>query len=216
MKALLVAGVALTVVAVASAAPGEPRKVLLPAVQAKAKAINVRLSDLPAAGWKTAPQSPNGAVPTCSFFEPKLSDLTENGDADSPEFKLPSSSYVSSSTGIFVSASQAATAYSRVVQPALPRCLAEIFTKGLPPGFRATIVFAGPLQFSKLASRTNAFRIRADIKARYETVHTYIDLVVLLKGKVETVIFFAGITSPFKASFEQGVAGKVAARMASA
>jgi len=78
----------------------------VPAVQAKAKAINVQLSDLPGTGWKPHVSNSKGSTPRCSYYEPDQSDLTENGDADSPEFTLASGSFVSSSTGIFVSAKQ--------------------------------------------------------------------------------------------------------------
>src|SRR5438105_11999242 len=87
---LLAAGVvSLTVVAVATAAKGDPKKVIVPAVQAKAKAINVRLSDLPASGWRARKASTSTSNPRCSSYNPDQSDLTENGDAHSPEFTLP-------------------------------------------------------------------------------------------------------------------------------
>jgi hypothetical protein len=219
LKLLVAAGVALTVVAVAAAAPGDPKKVILPAVQAKAKAINVQLSDLPKLGWKVEAANPKGSSPRCSYYNPDQSDLTENGDADSPNFTLHSGSFVASTVGIFVSASQGRTAYGRVVQPLLPKCLAEIFKKGTGHPSQVTIVSAARIPFPKLAGteRTDAFRVVADfhISAK-ETVRATLDLVSMNKGKVDVATFFAGIGEVYPQALEQSIAGKIAARMARA
>jgi hypothetical protein len=217
--ALFVAGaVALTVVAAASTARGDPKKVIVPAVQAKAKAINVKLADLAAgSGWKAKPSGPSGATPRCSYYNPDQSDLTENGDADSAEFTLPSSSFVSSSTSIFKSAAQGRTGYARVIQPKLPLCLAEIFRKGTGHPKQVTIVSAAAVKFSRLAERTNAYRVVADFKSSPKvTVRVYLDFVAMNRGKVDSVVFFAGIGGAFRSAFERSVASKVAARMATA
>jgi len=217
VRLLLVALVSLIVVSVAAAAPGDPKKVIVPAIQAKAKAINVQRSDLPGKGWKAGPQSSKSSTPRCSTYNPNQSDLTENADVDSPEFSLPSSSSVSSSTGIFKTAAQGRTAYSRVVIPKLPGCLAEIFQKGAGGPSKVTILSAGPMaSFPKLADRSNAFRIAASFKASAtQKIPVFIDLVVLNRGKVDTVIFFLGIGGSFSSSFERALATRVAGRMAS-
>jgi hypothetical protein len=146
---LLAAGIA------AAGNPHLPKQAIVPAVQAKAKAINVKLADLPAAGWKAKPSGPDTGTPRCSFYNPDQSDLTENGNAKSPEFTLPSSSFVSSSTSIFKTAGQGRTAYARVVQPKLPKCLAELFRKGAAPT-KVTIVSSAERAFPKLAERSNS------------------------------------------------------------
>jgi hypothetical protein len=212
------AAVALLVAGIATAAnPRDPKKVILPAVQAKAKAINVQLADLPAAGWKTKPASKSSSgQPRCSYYSPDQSDLTENGDADSPEFTLPSSSFVSSNTSIFKTATQGRTAYARVVQPKLPLCLAEVFRKGSGQPKNVTIVSAAPRTFPKLADQSNAYRIVADFKTKAGNVRVFLDIVVMNRGKVDVVVFFAGIGQTFNNAFERGVAGKVAARTANA
>ena len=127
MKFVAVFVLALLVASSAIAATsGQPKKDIIPAVQAKAKAINVKLSDLPkGVGFTAKPSTPDTGTPTCSFYNPDQSDLTENGDAKSPNFTLASGSFVSSSTSIFKTASQGRTAYARVVQPKLPNCLAD-------------------------------------------------------------------------------------------
>jgi hypothetical protein len=211
LLALLVAGIA------TAANPRDPKKVILPTVQVKAKAINVQLADLPAAGWKAKPASKsNSGQPRCSYYSPDQSDLTENGDADSPEFTLPSSSFVSSNTSIFKTATQGRTAYARVVQPKLPLCLAEVFRKGSGQPKNVTIVSAAARTFPKLADQSNAYRIVADFKTKAGNVRVFLDIVVMNRGKADVVVFFAGIGLTFKDAFEHSVAGKIAARTANA
>jgi hypothetical protein len=215
LGAVLVA--ALVAAAVATAAsPRDPKKVIIPAVQAKAKAINVQAGDLPKAlGFKAKPASPDTGNPRCSYYNPDQSDLTENGDAKSPEFTLASGPFISSSASIFKTAVQGRTAYTRVVQPKLPNCLAEIFRKGAAPT-KVTIVSAKEVSFPKLAERSNAYRIVASFKSGSKRIPVYLDIVVMNRGKVDVVIFFAGIGDFFNGVFEHGVAAKVAARTANA
>ena len=208
---LVVAGAAL------AANQSEPKKVIIPAVQAKAKAINVKLSDLPAAGWTAKPaDNSKSNTPKCSYYNPNQSDLTENGDANSPQFTLPSASYVSSSTSIFKSAAQGRTAYTRVIQPKLPLCLAELFKKGAGAKASVKILSAAARTFPNVAERTNAYRISADFTVSKTKIRTIADFVVFNRGKVDTVMFFVGIGGSFNDSFERSVASKVAARAAKA
>jgi hypothetical protein len=201
-------------VAGAAAGSGEPNKAIVPAVQAQARAINVQRSDLAGSGWKAQPSTSKGDTPRCSYYTPDQSDLTENGDADSPEFTLPSGSFVSSSTGIFLDAKQARTAYARVVQPLLPRCLAEVFRKGTGHASQVTITAARAIAWPKVADRTNAYRIVAGLHvSATQTIVVTIDLVTLNHGKVDAVVFFAGIGKPFAGAFERVVVAKVAARI---
>lgn len=217
MRLLAAAVVALVGAGVAMAAnPHAPKKVIVPAVQARAKAINVKLSDLPAAGWKTNPPQPDTGTPRCSYYNPDQSDLTENGDANSPQFTLGSGSFVSSSTSIFETDAQGRTAYARVVQPKLPLCLAEIFRKGAGFAGKVTVASAGARAFPKLAERSKAYRIVADFKSSAGKVRTILDVVVMNRAKVDAVVFFAAIGGSFNDSFEQRVTRRVATRTAGA
>jgi hypothetical protein len=213
MRFFGVLAAALAIASVATAATSsEPKKVIIPAVQAKAKAINVRLSDLPAAaGFKAKRANPDTGTPKCSYYNPDQSDLTENGDAKSPEFTLASGSFVASSTSIFKSPNQGRAAYARVVQPKLPKCLAELFRKGAAPT-KVTIVAAKERSFPKLAERSNAYRIQASFPAGGKKVAVVLDVAVMNRAKVDVVIFFAGIGGSYNDSFEQRVAAAVAAR----
>ena len=210
--AVIVAGLAIVGVASASTA-SKPKKVIIPAVQAKAKAINVKRSDLPAASWTAKPaDSTSGDTPKCSYYNPNQSDLTENGDANSPQFTLPSASYISSSTSIFKSVAQGRTAYSRVIQPKLPKCLAELFKKGAGSNAQVTILSAAARAFPNVAERTNAYRIVADFKVGKQKIRTVADFVAFNRGKVDTVMFFVGIGGSFSDALERSVAARVGAR----
>jgi hypothetical protein len=216
MKLGIVLACALVAAAAAVAAnPHAPKQVIIPAVQAKAKAINVHLADLPATGWKAMPAGPDTGTPRCSYYNPDQSDLTENGNAGSPQFTLPSTSFVSSSTSIFKTAAQGRAAYARVIQPKLPKCLAELFRKGAAPA-KVTIVSAAEKSFPKLAERSNAYRIAASVQTPVGAIRVYLDVVVMNRAKVDVVVFFAGIAQPFSQAFERNVASKVAARTANA
>jgi hypothetical protein len=215
VRLLAVTIVSLTVVSVATAAQGDPKKVIIPSVQAKAKAVNVHVSDLGPGSWTPKGSSPGQTTPRCSYYNPDQSDLTENASADSPQFTLPTQSFVSSSTAIFKTAAQGRTAYSRVIKPALPRCLGELFRKASGAGSKIAIISAKATRFPNLAERTNAYRVSAKYKVSATvSLPVYLDFVAMNRAKVDVVIFFAGIGQPFSSSYEQGVARKVAARMA--
>jgi hypothetical protein len=76
-----------------------------------------------------------------------------------------------------------------------------------------TIRAAGAIAWPKVADRTNAYRIAADFRvSSTRTIEVTIDLVTLNHGKLDTVVFFAGIGNAFPAEFERAVVAKVAAR----
>ena len=200
--------------AAAAAVAGEPKKDIKPAVQARAKAIAVKRSDLPGTDWKTQPGNPSHATPRCSFFNPDESRLTENGDFNSPEFTAPNGTYVSSTVGIFVSAQQAKTGYSAVVRPALPKCLAELIAKSGKPG-AIKVTAAGPLGFKHYGDRSAAFRIAFGVKSGAARVPAFIDVVAINRGAVVTAIFFGSVLKAPTAAFEQRIVDRVSARISS-
>jgi len=208
---LAVAGAAILA---GGAGAGKPKKEIQPAVQAKARAINVRRSDLlPVTNWKAVPGSSDASTPRCSFYNPDQSDLTQHGSASSPEFTLSDGSYATSSVGIFSSVKEGQTAYRRVVRPALPRCLAEIVRKSIPAPNRVDVVSSGRLAFPRHADRSAAFRVVVRVlPPDRPVVPFYLDLVTMNTGPVDTVLLFVGIGTPFETAFER----KVAARMPAA
>jgi hypothetical protein len=208
--ALVAAAVA---VPVALAAPGDPQKKLTKADQAKARAISLRQSDFPS-GWVAKPNtSTSQDDPRCSTYNPDQSDLIETGDVDSPDFTRADGSLVSSSVGIFKTAAMAKTGYVRVARPQLASCFGELFKKGAAPA-KVRRLRVGPLAFRRLGDRSKAYRVTADVSYQGTTIPVAIDIVTFNRGRVDVAMIFLGIRAPLPASFEQSLAGKLAARAA--
>jgi hypothetical protein len=213
-RLLCAAAVAAAVaVPVALASNGEPQKKLTKADQAKARAIALHRSDF-AAGWVAKPNTNTSQdSPRCSNYNPDQSDLIETGDVDSPDFRRAEGSFVSSSVGIFKTVKMAQKGYARVARPQLPKCFAELFTKGVAPA-KVQILQVGPIAFRQLGDRSNAYRLRANVTVQGTTVPTTIDIVLFNRGRVDVAMIFAGIIQPLPFAFEQSLAAHVAARAA--
>ena len=207
LTALAAAG-ALAGVAVA----GQPKKEIKPAVQARAKTISLRVADLAGSGWTPSPSSPNrGSTPTCPYYNPDQSDLTENGDLDSPIFKALDGSEAQSSVGIFVSAAEAKTAYARVVRPGLPRCVADLLRRS--GGGSIAVVSTSKLAFPHIGDRTAAYRTSLVVTSGKQKVPVKLDLVALNKGAVDVAFFFTGVGNGFSRAFESRAVIRVASRI---
>jgi hypothetical protein len=215
MRSLFLAAavVAMVGVPVAFASNGEPQKRLTKADQAKAHAIALQRSDLPA-GWVGKPNTNTSQDnPRCSTYNPDESDLIETGDVDSPDFTRPDGSFVSSSVGIFKTVKMAKTGYARVARPQLASCFGELFTKGAAPA-KVQLLHVGPLPFRRLGDRSNAYRLTANVTVQATTIPVAIDIVLFNRGRVDVAMIFLGIRGPQPSAFEQSLAAKVAARAA--
>jgi hypothetical protein len=201
------------VVPVALASNGEPQKRLTKADQAKARAIVPRRSDFPAGWVGKANTTTSQDNPRCSNYNPDQSDLIETGDVDSPDFTRADGSFVSSSVGVFKTATMAKTGYARVAKPQLASCFGELFTKGAAPA-KVELLHVGPLPFRRLGDRSNAYRLTANVTLQGTTIPVAIDIVTFNRGRVDAAMNFLGIRSPLPLSFEQSLAAKVAARAA--
>lgn len=213
MRLLVVLVVAAAAVAAAAGASGkEPRKVIKPAAQARAKRIAVHLSDLPGSGWKAEPSKPDQSNPHCSYYDPDESKLTENGDYTSPDFTRPDGTYASSTVGVFVSAKQAKTAFAAVVRPLLPRCLGQIVAGSGKPG-EITVGSAGTLAFPRFGDRSAAFRVVFSVRSGTTRVRATIDIVAVNRGAVDAAVFFGGLGGGVSPSLEHSVVGAVTRRI---
>jgi hypothetical protein len=212
-RAILIAVLAAAVaVPVALAAQGDPQKKHTKADMARARAVSLRLADF-GAGWKQGPPSKKDeSNPRCSTYNPDQSDLIETGTYDSPDFSRADGTSVSSSTGVFKTATMAKTGYARVVVPQLPHCFAEIFKKGFVKPDSATIFFAGPLGFASYGDRTNAYRIKASVTAQGAKFPVVVDVVLFNRGRLDVAVIFVGIAQPLPAALEKSIVAKVAAR----
>src|SRR5262249_20925077 len=190
----------------------DPRKVIKPAAQARAKLIAVQFDDLPGFGWKASPAQTDRSKPRCSYYHPDQSRLTENGEYTSPDFTRPDGLYVSSSVGVFVSAKQAHQSFALVARPELPRCLGESVLSSGQPG-HITRRDAGKLAFPKFGDRSASYRIVFSIRNVGQQVPATIDLVAINKGAVDVAVFFSSAGQPVPASFERKITSAVVARV---
>jgi hypothetical protein len=190
----------------------EPKKVIKPAVQARAQRIALHAADLTGFGWKAEPSQSDRSSPHCSYYDPDESNLTENAEYTSPDFTRPDGLYVSSKVGIFVSAKQAKKSFALVVRPELPRCLAQLVVKSGVPG-HITLRSAGKLAFSKYGDRSAAYRIVFLVKSGAQQVPATIDLVAINKGAVDVALIFSSAGQPVPAGTERRIAAAVAGRI---
>ncbi len=214
----LLAVVVLAAVAAGSAlatpaGKGDPKKEIKPAVQARARAIAVRVTDLPGTNWNATPSQPDSFRPRCPYYRPDQSDLTVNGDFTSPDFeRAADGAYVSSRVGIFVSTAQAITAYDRAVRPLLPRCLGETLGKSVTTA-KTTIHSAGPLSLRHYGDRSAAYRVVIVLTNGSKRLEVTVDYVAVQKGSVDIAVIFGAIGALIPASFEQKVLGRVVGRV---
>jgi hypothetical protein len=213
LAALLAAGA--VTAALASAAPAnEPKKAIEPAAHARARNIAINVFDVPGTGWSAGPPSLSRARPRCSYYNPDLSKLTENGDSTT-DYMREDGMFISSRVGIFVSAKQARAAYAAIVQPLFPRCLGASAARLSQPLGSVRVRSAGPLSFPRFGDRSAAFRIVYAFESGKSFARTALDIVVINRGDVEAVLFFGMVKGSVPASVERRIAGRMAARSAS-
>jgi hypothetical protein len=201
-------------VPVALAAKGDPQKKKTKAGQAHAIAASLRRADFPPTGWQQQPKPPNKqdeSNPRCSYYNPDQSDLVEIGSYDSPDFDQADGSSISSSSGVFETVAMGKTAYARVGQPALAKCLAELFKKGAG-ATKTTIFSAAPLKFKSYGDQLVAYRIVASVKTPTAPVRAYLDVILVNKGATDIAFLGLGIQKPLSIVLEQSLVGKVVAR----
>jgi hypothetical protein len=194
----------------ALAAKGDPEKKITKAGQTRAKAAALRLSYFPP-GWTQKPhqKSSDDSDPRCSYYNPDQSDLVEIGDYDSPDFELPDGSSISSTTGVFRSVAMAKKGYARVAQPALAKCLAELFEQGAGPA-NTTIFSSGRLPFPHYGDRSDAYRIVASVKAPTARVLAYLDVFLFNRGATDVAVLAIGIGRAVPVGLEQSLVSKLA------
>lgn len=186
-----------------------PKKAYTAADQARAKAIVLRQADLPA-GWKSEPASGGGGNLTCPGFQPKQSDLTKTGHADSSFTRPGGLVFTASTVGIFESVAQAQASWDRVVRPGLLGCLASFVANAKT---KASVVSQGTLAFPALSDRAAAFRVVAAIKAQSATFKAYVDVVLEGSGRADVAMIFVFVVAPPDPVLERRLAAAVAGRL---
>ena len=212
----------LAVPALALAADTDPKRKITPADERKASAIVLKRADL-AAGWKktTSPSTDDDDL-TCPYYNPKGSDLTLTGDAESEFEQAGGFPSVYSYADLYVTPRDAAAAWARTVKPAAARCFAEYFRKesAKDPSTKVTVVKAGAIAFPKVAPRTAAFRIALKLAVtqdgQTQTVPLTLHIVAVGRGRAEAGLMTFAPSPGVGAADLRAFAGLLAARMKAA
>jgi hypothetical protein len=212
----------LAVPALALAADTDPKRKITAADERKASAIVLKRADL-AAGWKktTSPSTDDDDL-TCSYYNPKGSDLTLTGDAESEFEQTGGFPSVYSYADLYVTPGDAAAAWTRTVKPAAARCFAEFFRKesAKDPSTKVTVVKAGAMAFPKVAPRTAAFRIVLRLavtqNGQTQTVPLTLHIVAVGRGRAEAGLMTFAPSPGVGAADLRAFAGLLAARMKAA
>lgn len=190
----------------ALAAQGDPQKKLTPADEARAKAMLVRRSDLPA-GYGVARQSSLGNV-YCAAAD--LSDLVVTGEARSGFARTPVA--VASAAEIYRTARNANAAWRRSTSSGGRKCLEQELRRALASVGVKGIHTAAPFELPALAQRRYAFRIAGEAHG----IPVVFDLVALQQGRAQAVLLFVAAVRPVPKAQQARLAGLVAARMKTA
>ena len=212
--------VCLAVPAIALAADTDPKRQITPADQAKARSVLLKRTDF-AAGWTKAPASPDADL-TCPGFNPDGSDLTLTGEAEAEFQHTQGFPRISSFSDVYVSKGDALKSWTRTIKPAIARCLGHFFQQGIvEEGGTATIVKQGRIAFPKLAPRTDAFRVVANVMIEQPgkvavRVPFTIHLVALGNGRGEAGLLAMGFGTGAPTADLRALAKAIAARLAAA
>lgn len=217
---VLVAVLAVPVVALA-AGPRDPKRQINATDERKATSIVLERADF-AAGWKrTTSPSTNDDV-SCPYYKPDGSDLTITGDAESEFERAGGIPSVFSYADVYVSAKDAAAAWTRTVKTAAARCFADFFKKAAAADPKVTVtgITYGKLAFPKLAPRTAAFRIGMTMNVTQGGETTKLPIavhvVVVGRGRAEAGVFTFAPKPGVAAAELRAFAKLLAARMKAA
>lgn len=190
----------------ALAARGDPVKQLVPADQARAKAMLVRTSDL-GPGFKVSRSSAEDD-PYCKALDESA--LTLTGEAESPSFSR-GVAFVSSGAQVYETQADANTSWRQGTSAAGEKCARNMFRSVLARQGGRLVSFHR-LAFPHLAQRSIAYRAVATSRG----VSVYVDLVMLQRSRAQAGLFMGAALNPVPRSDEMQLANVVAGRMSNA
>ena len=167
---------------------------LTSAGQAAARAALLTRADLgSSSGWTGGPKKPDlSPTPPCAGFDPKQSDLTLNGAAESV-YKHPAGIQFDSNVQVLATPHMVALDWRRsVLAPGLIPCLRSGFAKTLGPSAR--LVSLERIAFPKLATYAAAFRSVIEVTSGATRVRVMADIVLVGRGRTEITLT---TTAPF-------------------
>ena len=202
----------LVVVGAAAANHQDPQKRLTKADNARARAMLVKQSDLPA-GFRVQPSSDDDPHYTCPASVSEA-DLTLTGEAHGKSFTT-GVTFVESGSQVYESDADARASWRRSTSTAGIGCLSTLLRREYAKQ-GLNLVSLRKTAFPRVGERTIAFRIEIAAQSAQGTVPIFIDLVAQLHSRAQaTVIVGAGVVAPPRAE-EVRLARLVADRMARA
>jgi hypothetical protein len=176
--------VALGLAAVAVADPLDPTQKFTKADQSRAAATVLTRNDL-GPGWAGGPQPPTSfKAPRCPAYSPNQHDLVVTGHAESVFDNGNGGIQVASDAEVFRTAANAATRFTRIIQPKLGACLRYDILKSTG-GSGVLILQAKRLQFPQVAQRTAVYRVPLLVKSGKQTLTVYSDFAFLGGGRTQ-------------------------------
>jgi hypothetical protein len=194
----------------ASAARGDPQKELTPADQARARSMLLKRSDLGPA-FKPTRQSSAGGDLYCKALDE--SDLTVNGDAESPTFERGFVT-VTSSAQVYESLADANISWRRGTSAQGVRCARDVLRREFAKG-GITLESYERVPFPNVAQRSAAYRAVLSGTAQGVSVRVVVDFVALMQSRAQAALFFTGL-SPVPRADQLQLARVTAQRMAKA
>jgi hypothetical protein len=204
LAALVIA--ALVVTGSALAGPGDPKKRITPADQARAKAMLLRPADMP--GFTASPSGPEPSTPYCKALDE--SDLTLTGDGESPDFAA-GTVLVSSLSHVYATRAQSDASWRRGTSAAGEKCAREVLRRELAQG-GAQLVSYRRVTLPRLAERSVSYRA----VLAGNGVRAFVEVVYMKHGRAQAAVVLGSALIPFDRAAELRLARLVASRMAKA
>jgi hypothetical protein len=186
IASLLTAG-SISLVCAAVATADDEKIQFTKAGQAAARATILKRADLGTSqGWAGSTTKPRlSSKPPCANFDPKQSDLTLIGAAES--IWKNSGLQFDSESQVLKTPTMVRLDWQRtVLAPQVEPCLRSALAKQL--GSNAHLVSFGRLGFPRVATYTRAYRTLVDVKNGSTTVRVLFDVVLVGKGRTEITL----------------------------
>ena len=191
----------------ALATHGDPQREIVPADQARAKAMLLRKTDL-GPGFKAAKATSDDEDSYCQALDE--SDLTLTGEAESPNLER-GVAFVGALAQVYETRADANSSWRRGTSAAGEKCARDEFRKRFATdGIR--LVSFRRVSFPRLAERGVAYRMIATSQG----VRVYFDIVVLQKSRAQAALLFGSALTAVPRSDQIRLAAVIAARMTTA
>jgi len=200
---------------VASGAPGDPKKQLVPGDQTYARSVLLRTSDLPAGAWQVRPTPFGQPNPPCVVQHYSLAALTWTGLAG--RTFTSGSTLAEADVEVFSTTAQSRRAYALLFEPGLVRCLAGVLAAQI--GKSAAGVSVRVVRITRfapaLSEPAHGFRIAFAVRSSQGTGSVDVVGVGILHGRALGLLSLVGIPSAWPQSSVLTVAATMRARLGS-